>query len=721
MTQELKSHKPSLREQAYALLRGEGHVSDPTVAGRQWLADKLVGDPTGWNIGGLDALLIPGFAFAADEASRSGSLVDYALAAASAIPGGSVAKVAKPAAKKGAKALAEALKPKREAITAVNLREMSPEQALEVARSERHIIPQTDGGFVGAPTSVQTRADIDTMRSNYDELVEGGMAGAPWYQRTHDAVKEIAGPDPARQHLLAQELGITSPQSTPDTNLGFTLGMHNAYEAGNPAEIARTGAIARNYNAARDAGVDPKQGKKTGPFAGHVDPTVENPTTPANDIWQARSFGYKGSMTNAKNNKKANASDLFSRALTPQEHSFLDAEGLLAMDRANQKALGGRTNWNVGEIQAAPWVRNKASGLMERYGMSESDALAEASKTYADSLDKYAAHATYEMTPGSLTGHHTDLIGSPERIDFSADPRAQWTNEEGRDIMYDAMGMYQRPTLDATGVYQPPEGALEMNPAHVARPMVGFTGKSGERTVDPNSRGMMNIAEANRAYFSGQNAGAWSKPIAKQKPARSNALMFDTEGPMTPEQIESLQSMTGRHYNMPNVVDYGSAAAATNFGGDVNAKKLAKDLTTGELDYELGQFVPGATNANRAFLDSGYLGFEDAWSSGQPGAVTEQLFKYMDEANAPRAVENLGSDPAMRAKVSDLYDQSVEREAMTFGDSPANPLLQNARRIFAEGGYPALLDAVKKGLVPAAALVPFAGAMEQGEAGGSGM
>jgi hypothetical protein len=635
------------------------------------------------------------------------------------------------AGKKGIKKLADALKdvkkPRREAITAVDLRKMSPDEAMEIARSERHIIPQMapagmghNGGpplepeitgYVGAPAKIKSRADIDKMRSDYDEAVAGGQGGADWYIRTHAGVKEMAGPDPKKQHLLAQELGVTSPQSNPDTNLGFAIGGHNAYEMGHPIRTQmKTGQSARTYTEGRtpDGTADLKLGKKTGPFAGHLDPTMESPTTPANDIWQARSFGYEGRMDPKQNDRNLP----FNRALTPQEHSFLDAEALLAVDRANKKALGGRTDWTVGEIQASPWVRNKANSLMERYGLSDEQALKEAAKTYPDYFDKYTGHETYEMTPGSLTGHHTDMIGSGEHF-------TPWMDDDGRDIIYSALGAHQRPTLEAQGVYQAPGGELELNQAWAARPMISFQEDEGGKVVEDSSRAMMNIAAANRAYFSGQNAGAWSKPIPGGKKGRQNAVFFDQDESMSPEAIGNIKELFGNRFNMPDVVDYGNKAAITGFyPSEPDPKALAKAMRSGEVDEMLNHYAPSRGEAQTGFMDSGYVGFEDAYSSGQPGAVTQEFMNTLDAQMSPVALEKLEKDPAFKAKVMDLYSQSIEREAMSFGDSKGNPLLRNAMEIFNAEGYQGLRDAISKGIVPATALVPLAQALSEGDRSG---
>jgi hypothetical protein len=133
--------------------------------------------------------------------------------------------------------------------------------------------------------------------------------------------------------------------------MGFLLKGHNAFEAGVPATTVRTGAQAEKYNAARARGENPKLGKKTGVYGQHLDPTQPQATTGTNDIWHARGFGY----TNADGGT-------FSRALSDQEHRFLDYETMLAVGRANDKKLGGRSDWTGAEIQAAPWVAGKGRG-----------------------------------------------------------------------------------------------------------------------------------------------------------------------------------------------------------------------------------------------------------------------------------------------------------------------------------------------------------------------
>ena len=676
---EMRTYTPSLQEHVKNLLQ------DAMMAG------GAAPYPAGHIAGGISSLsgLVPpiGAVYAADEARHANSLPSAAAAALGVIPAGG--KVAKAAEEAGA-----ALSKRAAAITANNLRDMAPEEAMNIASSNAHIIPKTEGGFVGAPSWVQKPKDLATMRNNFDAQVEEGLTGSNWYSRAQQGIKDIAGSDPARQHLLSQELAQTSAQATPDTNLGFGLQMHNAYEAGTPLDISRTRQIAQSYKAAREAGTDIPLGKKTSVYAGHLDPTIENPNTGTNDIWHARAFGYQDPTTG----------EPWHSALTPQQHSFMDAETLLAVKRANEKQLAGRNNWTPGEIQAAPWVALKSKGLQEQFGWDKARADAEAAKTYPDFFNKYTAHGTYEATPGIGTGHLQGVATGPAdlRAKFSADPRSSWMNNEGHDILYNTLGMYQRPTVPSTGVYQSPGGPLEINPANVARPLVGMTGAAGERVVDPASRSLMNTAEATRAYMDAQNAGAWSKAIMSNKPSALNSISFEHNQPMSVDQISQLRSMGAQH-GLPDVIDYGKGGVLTNFGGGQDIKGIVRALKGGQIGSDLGKIVPGAV-PQRAQMESGYLGYEDALRAPQgSGAATRQLRENIPNETV---LNKLDASPDVRQAAMDRFDRDAEYAAQ--GGGVAREDIQRARSIIAREGFSGLFKALDRGVALPAVLLPIA-------------
>lgn len=588
-------------------------------------------------------------------------------------------------------------------IASVNLRQMPIEEALPIVRSERHIIPKGEEGegFVGAPLSVKTRADLDAMRTNFDAQVEEGMAGAPWYQTAQQGIREMAGASPEKQHMLAREKALFSAQSTPDVNLGYTLQAHNAFNAGRPRPLVRTGQQARTYNEARAAGEDIPLGAKTDVYAGHLDPTLEDPITGTNDIWHARAFGY------ARKNGKP-----WDGALTAQQHAFMDAETMLAVDRANARGLGGRTDWTAGEIQASPWVARKTQGLMEQFGWPYAKAREEAIKTYNAFFDKYTAYGTHEATPGVGTRHLPGVAEGPlaERAAFAEMPASTWANPEGRDVMYEAAGMYQRPIQPATGVFQGPKG-MEINPAAVSRPMVSMSGKAGERVMDPASRALMTGAEGARAYVDAQNMGAFSMPIFNQKIGQMTSVHLPTTQPLTVEQIGALRA-AGAKIGLPEVIDYGRGAMLTSFGEMPKGVDLSRAIKPGSpaaMELESIAGVP----PKQAKLETGAVGYEKALAGPQgTGMATRVLQKALRSKDAPALMARLDGDLALRTKVMERLNRDAEYGART--GQPVRADVQRARRIIARDGFAGLFRALRAGVaLPAAVLAPVMAAMQQ--------
>ena len=589
---------------------------------------------------------------------------------------------ARPAAKKPAAA------PRSTMTTTPDLRALDTPGAIAVARGEPHLIQDASGQYVGGPRGVTTPEQIAAMRQAFDADVAAGAEGADWYTRAREFNREVAGPDPARQQLLSDEEALWSAQATPDTNMNFALQGHNAYEMGQPMDLVRTGQQARTYNEARDAGLRVPLGQKTGVYGQHLDPTVPYATTGTNDIWHGRGFGYT--------NKDG---ALFSRAFTPQEHRFLDYETMLAVDRANQSQLGGRGDWGAHEIQAAPWVAGKGRALAEQRGLPAETGIGAASMTYPDYADKYTAFGTYEQTPYVSGGHLQDLATGPEadRLAYSADPRGSWADSEGRDAIYDALGLYQRPTQDATGVYQPPGGALELNPANVARPLVGMR----EGALDPASRGGMDLAEGLRAYMDVQGAGAWHKPVLNAKPGDMGSVFTPHEGAIDADTLMSLKAL-GERYGLPDIIDTGQGATMTAF---YPSEPPAGGVTGRNLKDELGDALRGMLGGDpkRAFIDSGYQSMFEAGSPQGSGEMTDALRTLvMQYPDAVRA--KLDAGPGIRRAALGKAERDVDWSQRT--GQPIREDVQRARQIIGEEGLSGLFAARDRGEKLPGLLIP---------------
>jgi hypothetical protein len=572
---------------------------------------------------------------------------------------------------------------------AKSLRDLTPQEALNIASGEPHLIQDSAGQFVGAPRGITTREQLVAMRKRFDELVDGGAAKGDWYTRAARGIDEVTGGHPAKSDRFSDELALTSAQADPDTNLGFTLQGHNAIERGKPRAIVRTGAQAREMeNAAREKRRI-RLGKKTGVYESHMNPRGQGKATGTNDIWHARAFGY--SNTGGKE---------FSRALSAQEHAFLDHETILAAARANARRAGGRSNWTAAEVQAAPWVRAKAEGLMKKYPKrvkTVEQGMDLAGMTYPDHFNKHTVAATHEATPGAGTRHLEELVNEPYSVrkDFSDDPRSQWTDARGRDILYDTAGYYVRPTREATGAFTPEGKPTEINPARVARPLTAFAQDAGGKTVDPGDAKAFNAIEGTRAFMDVQNMGAWHKTIPDASAGSSTGAFITLNRQLSPQEMQAVTAIAGKHGL--GVSDTGSGVTLMDFSDDAGGKKI-KQLLDGGLSRELAAAIPDATDIRRVRVDSGAVDYQQSFAGPQgTGAATRQLQEVLNDPEIPAIIGKLDADPRIREKALQLIERDNAWSTRT--GMAVRPDVQKARELIAREGFTGLFNALASGKI----------------------
>ena len=398
---------------------------------------------------------IPGGEFAAEqleeastEAQQAGAPLFAILMASMASPGGAATKLGKVAKK--------AVRRAPRGMAAVNFRALPQGEAHAAARQGVHLIhdPKTKQ-LVGAPRGFTSIRQVNAQRKKFDKLVEEGAGGADWYERMRETVEEAAGWDPAAQDRLAAQLAIYSPQSTPETNLGFALTDQNARLRGEPP-LLQSGNVGvrtpEQWRQVSDLSQKPATeilGPKTGVYYRQGNPTRPFTHTGTNDIFHARALGF--TQVDPKTGKTVP----WSAGLTPQQHAYMDGETLLAVDRANKAKLGGRSDWTAHQVQAAAWVAAKGKSLAAaRPSLGRAGALEEAKKGYGDYLGKHTAFSPVEDVPGPTTGHLPHLAGES----FEA-KRAYagegWRDPQGRDILSSAYGLYNRPMREGMGAYTP--------------------------------------------------------------------------------------------------------------------------------------------------------------------------------------------------------------------------------------------------------------------------
>ena len=659
-----------------------------------------------------------------------------------AIPllGGIAGKITKTATKGAVKTEAKAaVKAAVRSTDLPNLREMPVTQAVATAKKDPHLIKagdQSQSYYVGGPREVQSKRGLTNKRKEFDAYVAADPRGGDWYDRYRNGVTEVTGGNPQDNLWMASQEGQWSAGVSPEGELGFALKENNGSLLGYPVKSARP-AQHEAHTRALEAN-DPnlyQLGEKTGEYARLVSPDqFKAPgATGVNDFRHARNFGYTETDGSAQRN-----------ALTDAQHTFLDYETAGAVGRANDANLSGRSNWTGEQLQAAPWVRQKALDLLGRnqngYAKRAEEILAsqgsnippgaveqmsyelafqDANKTIADYFDKHTAFATHESMIGPNTGHlplsaNADM---PDRLAFAADPRSSWANAPGgRDAIYGGLRYGEtgnaarvRPTQDMQGLYQPPGGLLEANPGEVARPLVAFDNDAkGLKSLPAGDRAMLEGGESLRAYVDAQDAGAAHKPWFGGRAGDSNSLYIPLDRPATVKELISMRDAASP-FGLGDVVDTGQGMTVTQFYPGAPKMEDPKGLLAAVTEA----MPADAKGPRRAKVDSIYADFVDAWKSGEgSGVATRQLLEKMNVT--PEARQAFNNNPYL---ASNSLARLERDEAWSAKWGATRKDIQKARRIIADG--PGWIDrmeaALKSGvLLPAVGAAVLVGASQQG-------
>jgi hypothetical protein len=423
----------------------------------------------------------------------------------------------------------------------VGTRRIAPEELHALAAGEtytpdrvlRKVAPIPEGATQtpGAPLGVSNARQARALRERYLGSMEQGVGGRDWY---HDAGQSIlfhANDDPERARLVAGDLAITSPATSVDVNSGFGVKGYNQATAGVPVETGRFPTAMSKSIEKLHAGGEDALGLKRDPFAQNIArgggfQASDAPPRAVHDIWDAEAHGY------------VNPDGTPMRTgFGPAQHRFMDTQQDKILATANQRALGGFTDWDQLRSQAATWTGQQvAAGRI---------APEDAAKSFADYFAKLYAQGSRETMPGITTGHMPELF----------QPGMEEFRQQLHDIMVREGGVYDPQMRDqiAAGygglvgrAFEGP-GLFEgrVSPGIQTQVLTGSQkvpgGPTGARMLDEGSRRIMDAAEATHGLAMGQDASAWSRLM----PAGSGAPrgLWDVTlpgGTLTSAQMEQL-------------------------------------------------------------------------------------------------------------------------------------------------------------------------------------
>jgi hypothetical protein len=576
------------------------------------------------------------------------------------------------------------------------LRGLSIDEAIQKARLEEHLMPGKRGKVLGAPAGVQSPESVAAMRAELDRLVQRGSeyGSEEWYPTARGMVTDLAKGDAEKAPPIAYALGAGSKGRSPEASLDTLPKMHNAYLMGrfmgpgeHPPGVSQD--VWLKYRRGIEKGEYEKIGPKIDPYTQDLDPTKPYASTAVNDRWHGRAFGYKTTK-----------GDEWSDAFSPEQHRYMDAETLLATDRANAAKFKGRNDWRPDEIQAMIWVakRGESEGPLKPpsfIGPHDPNVTINP-EMYPQYQDKHTFMGTSGIVPGTDTNVLPHIQGSQQARDAYAAKAGGWADPDtGHDILFDSAGMITRPSLPMRDIY-----GGDVNTGEVARALVGLEGSGGKKQIDQASLDLVRYLQARRGYTSQQNmsAGSVVSDVGDAAKSKGTSVIVPSKD-LSPQQA-TLAEQLGGESGLPSVVHYGDRTMLTDFGA-------SKPTITQERAGDIGAKLSGITGVQGRGRAANMISTEGADYSGdvsklwgQPAAVTDHLLQTAN--NVPiDVVRKIDADPRVLAdtqrRLAVLLDEQAKGGHVP--DEVINAMQIMAKPLEQGGGVEGLINARNLGLI----------------------
>lgn len=587
-------------------------------------------------------------------------------------------------------------------------------EADRIAHAGEHLLPAPDGSFVGGPESVKGPNGLNSMRERVDRYVDMGaqwidpqtreaVRGYDWYTRGRNAVETMAPGDPQMQTDLATALGIYSEARGPESNLKLGLrewnrsvlvpepkpwsppgtGLPNAGTEGQSQRFSKYMAGAPR--------TDPL-GHKTLPYAQQLDPSQGKVVAGANDQIMGRVYGY-GEMD-------------FTRGMSDSEHAFMDAEQLLARDRANLRSAGNHDAWTTGEVQAAAWVGRRAEDLLAQGKVKTlEEGLQQSADDFSAFFNTERVLLPRESTPGwpgQAPGYKNQPFVQRQR-QMSSAMRAPivrgWSDPStGADFMAQSLGIPSAgPTIKGLAGFWEGEAGLEVNPMEAAQVLADYIPGPHGRQLGPEIKEALGEMAMLSAYVDAQSAGSAVSfmPMIKSTSkgealAAQNALDIVTGGKLTEPQMQVVARLAKKNGWAATAHDRGVILFPVEDAAPDGAalQKLLPQLRS-ELETvaPIERIVQGRAESLYEPLNAAVPG---------SGTATAQLAQKFKGKDAQFRMARLDSPQLRSYAASKLRWQ---KQLMDQGH-PVRADYVNALSVLSEGGLGALLRTGAKGLLP---------------------
>jgi len=314
---------------------------------------------------------------------------------------------------------------------------------------------------------------------------------------------------------------------------------------------------------------------------------------------------------------------------------------------------------------------------------------AQKSKAKTSTPPRRTYTVTPEATPGYSTQHRRDVQSAPFAVRKKYQRDMPWVRE-GRDVLYEAQGIPQR-TDEGVGAYINSAGDMEMNPVNV-------TGLSVAENFSPADRERILATEKLRGVIDAQEAVAGNMPVLDPS---GNAMYFGMGRTPSAEEMEFFARQTPSGFGTTATsggaltFPFDPGASAEDVAGVLgpwsqSVQEIASDVRGVPVRNDMGFYEPAMGR-----FDENYEIVPTEPFSGQ--ATMDVLSRFAGPDVDPQLARMLSSNEGVKDAILGKYYRDFEMPGVR-GD------IQNTRQFFANEDWSRVVDLIRKGVSPAAAL-----------------
>lgn len=593
---------------------------------------------------------------------------------------------------------------------------LGTDAVLDVLRKGEHLRPDGKGGYIGAPKVINSPQALGKMRKDLDKKFEQGVNAltladpnrvGTWYDRAKFN-QELTNEPYQLDRNLERHATYSAGQS-PENELTAALKDEMFRAFGDTKSVAARKPQKERIDKAIAEGKPVPLGPKTGMYKDKNDPRIPNEGPfGVNDFRAAQTFGYTRPDGSA-----------FQGTVSSTMHPFMDAETALMTARANERAVGGRTDWQGSHTQEVPWITGRAQDFYSRGNKGKGryagdelkgklKAIVDSNNTFGDSLHKHVFNFTSERVPGPVTDHIPELknASSAERQAYS--DAAPWSiqidpdDKYKRNAIISALKLRQIPTeagpKNTVGIWKE-GGKVENNPLELGMALVA--NPTGKDVLGEDVKQGLTAAIKLQAALDAQTAGAGHILNTRSGAKGKNAVLVDTRPQGEPLNGVMANGDLLAELNAILESKHGYTATASSKGIGIipmNPSTPARKLKNVLKDVEsiLKREFPDA-NILKAKPDTIFTPGASKWQGDDlvktpefSGEVTQAVLEEFAKSH-PDVAKNISENEGVRRVIGNI----VKRDE-AYPSSRED--IQNMRKFFRDADWNKVVELMRQGV-----------------------